>query len=186
MAKKIIKRIKKENPPANVIPIAKGLDLPVPLEKSSHKIRKIPAEKKVKSSVIKNWEPTEEDRVIVAGMVATGSTPEEIAQVICPYGPISYSTVIRKFGYELKYGKVHFKKYWMGEIIKRATTDKGAILLNMLYKETWGSASPERRQPANMGHQKSEDEETYFEKVGKEIGGMVDTLPKTPKKVENE
>jgi len=186
MAKKIIKRIKKENPPANVIPIAKGLDLPIPLEKSSHKIRKIPAEKKVKSSVIKNWEPTEEDRVIVAGMVATGSTPEEIAQVICPYGPISYSTVIRKFGYELKYGKVHFKKYWMGEIIKRATTDKGAILLNMGYKEWFGSASPERRQPVGKGYQKEDEEETYFEKVGKEIGGMVDTLPKTPKKVENE
>jgi len=187
MAKKIIKRTKKESQPANVIPMALGNRHPmIPVDKSSHDIRKIPANKKLKPSVVKNWIPTEEQRHLVSFLSAYGHTPEEIAMVCHPDGPISYSTIIRLFGQELKYGKVKHKAWLAMQLHEKILDPRGGIVAMGVWKELYGSASSERRQSANMGYQKSEDEETYFEKVGKEIGGMVDTLPKTPKKVENE
>ena len=187
MAKKIIKRTKKENQPANVIPMALGNRHPmIPVDKSSHDIRKIPANKKLKTSVVKNWIPTPEQRNMVSLLSAYGHTPEEIAMVCHPDGPVSYSTVIRLFGQELKYGKVKHKTWLAVQLHEKILDPRGGLIAMGLWKELYGSASPERRQPTGMAHQKTDEEESYFEKAQKNFDAMLETVPEIPKKeIEN-
>lgn len=63
------------------------------------------------------WEPTIKDRLLVKAMIATGlaskkakkSIIEELAKIICPFGPISITTFRRRFKEEIKYGEIEIQ-----------------------------------------------------------------------------
>lgn len=189
MKKPIVRGKNKTKIPRNVIPISKGVELPEvpPLPEGNQSVyRKIPKGKKVKSSEVKNWEPTDEQRRTVALLVAHGHTPEEIAMVIYPGGPISYTTVIRKFKHELEYGSVYYKTWLTTEIVKKIPTPNGGLLAITMYKELYGSASEERKRMfVNQFEKKEPEQDGYMEKAQKNMNAMMATLPSEPKDVEN-
>jgi len=67
--------------------------------KSSGRANKLPV------GLISDWEPNDEERYAVKMMVAGGMRHEDIAKAIHPLGPVSVSTLKRKFRHELRDGK---------------------------------------------------------------------------------
>lgn len=85
---------------------------------------------------VKNWIPSGEEKKVVIMLSAFGHTPEEIALVIYPNGPISVSSLRRKFSDELKNGKIYFKKWLLEEMTRKVHI--GELVLVTLYNELFG------------------------------------------------
>jgi hypothetical protein len=79
------------------------------------------------------WEPTDEVRMTVCALVAADTTVEEIALIVHPDGPISESTVRRKFKEELLEGRKWFKDFWLRLISE--TIQNQVIKVPIVWKE---------------------------------------------------
>jgi glycine cleavage system H lipoate-binding protein len=87
---------------------------------------------------VKGWIPSGEQKSVVTMLAAFGHTPEEIALVIYPNGPISVSTLRRKFNDELKNSKVYSRKWLLEEMMKNVYSTNNGLVLTNFYKEMFG------------------------------------------------
>jgi hypothetical protein len=78
------------------------------------------------------WEPTEDDRKNVIEWASVGQTASHIAQNIHSDGPISESTVRRKFNHELIEGKAKLMMKIIGQLHEQACKNCGPITVKLM------------------------------------------------------
>ena len=142
-------------------------------------LRKIPEGEHQPRKHVQAWEPTVEDRARVRRMIAAGITPERIARVIHPDGPISHGTVRRVFKEEIADGKTQI----CDEIMTAAFEllgKSGPVTIHLL-KTVVGLKEWEKPVGAT-----DKDRKTIAEHMYEAVADAADTLPSKPKEEEEQ
>ena len=127
----------------------------------------------VSKELIMLWEPTDEQRQSVKLMVAGGMLPEDIARVIHPLGPISPSTLRRKFKEELRDGKAETNRAVIEKAFEMATSGKHPLITRLWLIANAGWADGYGRGSG----MKEPDVETVSKKLQNTAKYMVETMP---------
>jgi len=96
-------------------------------------------EKIVQKNTLRAWEPDEKERYAVKQMIAGGMKQEDIARVAWSGGPISLSTLKRKFPEELRHGKAELTKQVIAVMTELALSGKypGATMFWLKSQAGW-------------------------------------------------
>ena len=123
---------------------------------------------------VRDWEPTEADRQTVKMMTASGLRPQDIARVIYPHGPISASTVRRKFKNELRDGKIELIKDVAVTAHRMALSGKFPVMTIFWLKCIAGWDDGRR---GGRGYDEEEDSKSVAKRLQTSAKHMYDTLP---------
>jgi len=164
---------------------AKVVDIKRPRKKSLDRLAasltyKVNNRGKLPQKLVADWEPCAEERYAVKMMVAGGMKLEMIAQAIHPLGPISVSTLRRKFKRELKEGKSIITGKIVQVAAEMALSGKYPAM-TMFWLKT--QAGWRDRDPAiNIGNRKFGTGATTTDDITKRLQAtakyMAETLPK--------
>jgi len=93
----------------------------------------------VATHILKSWEPSEKERYAVRIMVAGGMKQDDIAKCIHPQGPISVSTLKRKFPEEISHGRADITKQVISVLTEMALNGRnpGATMFWLKTQAGW-------------------------------------------------
>jgi len=128
---------------------------------------------KLPMHLVKEWEPTPEDRHAVRIMAAGGMSPEQIGKIIHPGGTVSASTIRRKFKAEIDVGATAMNNKVIQVAFQMATSGKNAAMTRfwLVTRCGWVDTSQSK------GKEET-DSESVAKRMRSAVKTMADTMPK--------